>query len=48
MKGMSMRVASLAVTNVAAFWHRFLGLALLAGIGTGICLPLLAISAEAD
>jgi putative ABC transport system permease protein len=43
-----MRVFRLAVTNVGAFWRRFLGLAIVAAVGTGICLPLLSIAAEAQ
>jgi len=43
-----MRVPRLAAANVTALWRRFLGLAVLAAIGTGICLPLLAVAAEAD
>jgi putative ABC transport system permease protein len=43
-----MRIPRLAAANVTAFWRRFLGLTILAAIGTGICLPLLAIAAEAD
>lgn len=43
-----MRIPRLAGANVTAFWRRFLGLAILVGIGTGICLPLLAVAADAD
>jgi putative ABC transport system permease protein len=43
-----MRVFRLAASNALAFWRRFLGLALVAALGTGICLPLLAIAADAE
>jgi putative ABC transport system permease protein len=43
-----MRILRLAAANAAAFWRRFLGLAAVAALGVGICLPMLAIAAEAD